>query len=96
MNINPFIDLFSNIIGLYNFAIFVWIILFWLIRFDIVNPYQPIVSKIMQFLDQMIEPALRYIRKFIPSFGSIDLSPLILILLLQFIDNAIYTYLYQH
>ncbi len=56
------------------------------------DPYNPIV----RFLYQVTEPALNFLRRFIPlQFGGIDLSPLLLILLLQFLRNFLVHTLYQ-
>lgn len=95
MNINPFIDLISTIIGLYNWVLIVWILLGWLINFNIVNPYQPFVRKVMEILSRLTEPVLRHIRRFIPPIAGIDFSPIILFLALGFIKGALYTYLYR-
>ena len=94
MNLNPFIDLITTIIGLYNYAIFIWLIIFWLIRFDIINIHNKFVYEIYKFLSNIIEPSLRAIRNIVPNIANIDLSPLILILLLRLTNNILYTYLY--
>ncbi len=95
MNINPFILLLSNVISLYNFALFAWIIISMLINFNIVNSYQQIVSRIMRFLDEIILPPIKYIRRFVPIIAGIDLSPLVLILALQLINRILFTYFYK-
>jgi len=95
MNINPFINLIGNIISLYTTAFVIWMILFWLIRFRIINEYQSFVSQIMQFLNRVFEPTLNQIRKFVPPIGGIDLSPLVLFVLLNFTKDFLYTYFYQ-
>lgn len=95
MNLNPFIDLVSNIIYLFNIVLFVYIILNWLIAFNIVNRHQPVVARVYEVLARVTEPLLRPIRRFMPELGGIDISPIVLILLLNFIDNAMYTYLYK-
>lgn len=95
MNINPFIDLINSIITLYNYILIVWIILSWLISFNIVNPYQPLVQHLNYFLKKLTEPVLNLIRSIIPPLGGIDLSAIILFLLLGFIRNSLYTYFYK-
>ncbi len=97
--LNPFIDLISNVISLINLALMVWIVLGLLIHFDIVNRSSPIVNTIYTTLSRLIEPLLRRIRrvlgKYLPDLGGIDLSPVILFLLLHFIDNALYSWFYK-
>lgn len=89
---NPFLVLIIEVINLFNIVLFAWVILSLLIYFNIVNPYQPFVRKVMQILDRIIEPVLRPIRKYVPTVGGLDLSPLVLVLLLQFITNSLIYY----
>ena len=60
------------------------VILSWLVAFNVVNTRHPFVNTVGRFLHQITEPALRPIRRVIPSFGGIDISPLALALLLGF------------
>ena len=93
--LNPFIDLISNIIALINLALIIWIVLGLLIHFDIVNRASPIVNRVYTALGRLLEPMLTRIRrltdKYLPDMGGIDLSPIVLILLLHFINNALYS-----
>jgi len=95
MNINPFIDLIAGLVNLYDTALFAWIILSLLVRFEIINPRQYLVQRISYFLDRIIEPVLSQIRQIIRPIGGVDLSPLILIFLLRFIVSSLYTYFYR-
>lgn len=89
---NPVIYLLVNVISLYNLALIVWFVLGLLISFKIVNPYQPFVSKVNEVLSRLIEPALKPIRKYIPPVSGVDLSPIVLILLLRFVEYALVYY----
>lgn len=97
--LNPFIELFSTIITLYNYVVMGWVALSLLINFEIVNRFNPIVRKIQYTLDRLVEPALRPIRKLmdriLPNLGGIDLSPIVLFLLLRFAQNALYSWFYN-
>lgn len=93
---NPFIDLISNLIFLYNIILVAYIILSWLIAFNIVNKHQPFVLRLNYALTRMTEPVLRPIRKYLPDLGGIDISPIILFLLLHFLNNALYYYFYTY
>jgi YggT family protein len=95
MNINPFIVFFSNIIFLYSVAIGVWVVLSWLVSFQIINQNQPFVNRVLYVLSKIIEPLLSKIRKILPVIGGIDLSPIVAFLLLQLLDNIMYTYFYK-
>ena len=61
------------------------VILSWLIYFNVVNTRHPFVNAVGRFLHQITAPALRPIKRIVPSLGGIDISPLILILLLGFL-----------
>ncbi len=89
----PFIILIDSILQIYVFCIIAWAILSTLISFKVVNAYQPVVQKVMYALDRLCEPALKRIRKILPDLGGIDVSPIILFLLLEFLRNALRTYL---
>jgi YggT family protein len=95
MNINPFIDLFVSILSLFNFVLVTWIIISWLLVFNIINRHQPLVQKLISVLTRLVEPPLSYIRKYIPPIAGIDLSYIILFLAINFIKSAMYTYLYK-
>lgn len=92
MVMNPFVALLSTIFGLIWWIIFSWFVLNLLLQFNVVNRWNPLVNRMYTMLEAMVEPMLRPIRKYIPSFGGIDWSPLILIMLLEFIKNAVFYY----
>ncbi len=93
--LNPFIDLLASAIHIYLICVIVWAVLSTLISFKIINGYQPLVQRISYALDRLVHPALRPIQKYMPDLGGIDLSPIILILLLNFATSALYTYFYN-
>ena len=75
--------LFESIISLVVLVVIVNAIISWLVAFDVINLRNPTVGRIVRALDAATEPLLRPIRRFIPSFGGLDISPIVLILLLQ-------------
>ena len=89
---NPFIQLLSSVVSLYTFCVIAWAVLATLISFQVVNAYQPVVQRVMFALNRLCEPALRRIRRYMPDLGGIDLSPIVLLLLLQFVQNMLYRY----
>ena len=72
-----------NLIGLLIFVLIANAILSWLVAFDVINVRNQTVYKIVRALDAITDPLLRPIRRFMPNLGGIDISPIILILLLQ-------------
>ena len=87
---NPFLWLIDTIITLYIWILIASAILSWLVAFNVVNQRNPIVANIGEFLYRITEPALRPIRALLPNLGGIDISPVILILLLLFLQRIIY------
>ena len=82
--------LLDSIITIYLWIIIINAILSWLVAFNILNTQNRFVFSVLDATYKMTDPALNKIRKFIPTFGSIDISPVILILLLMFLRNVIF------
>ena len=93
--LNPFIDLIATLIHLYSLALLVWVVLGLLIHFDIVNRRQPLVYRVDFALSQLFRPVLRRINRYLPPMGGLDISPIILLVLLEFIRSCLYTYFYN-
>jgi YggT family protein len=87
---NPFLWLIDTIINLYIWILIASAILSWLVAFNVVNPRNPLVANVGEFLYRITEPALRPIRALLPNLGGIDISPVILILLLLFLERIIF------
>lgn len=86
--------LIDNIIDIYLFTLLAYVIASWLVTFKIINPWQPFVRVILQFLGRLHEPLLRRIRSVLPNFGGIDFSPIIVLLVVQFGRNLLFNNLF--
>ena len=82
--------LLDSIITIYLWIIIINAILSWLVAFNVLNTQNRFVSSILDVTYKLTDPALNKIRRFIPMFGSIDISPVILILFLMFLRNIIF------
>ena len=82
--------LLDSIITIYLWVIIINAILSWLVSFNILNTQNRFVFSLLEATYKMTDPALNKIRRFIPTFGSIDVSPVILILLLMFLRNILF------
>ena len=82
--------LLDSIITIYLWIIIINAVLSWLVAFNILNTQNRFVFSILDTTYKMTDPALNKIRRFIPTFGSVDISPVILILLLMFLKNLIF------
>lgn len=85
----------SQLISAYIFLIIASVIVSWLIGFGIINPYNQVARTIWNFLQAITEPALAPIRRLMPDLGGIDISPIILLLGLQFVQQVILPNLYR-
>jgi len=85
--------LIDTALGIYVFLLIVWVIVSWLVAFNVINTFNQFVALLMDFLYRITEPPLRPIRRFMPDLGGIDISPLILLLLIQalriFLNNSL-------
>jgi len=84
--------LLDNIITIYLWIIIINAILSWLVAFNVLNTQNRFVFSILDATYKITDPALNKIRRFIPTFGSIDISPVILILILLFLRNLIFEF----
>jgi YggT family protein len=82
--------LLDNIITIYLWIIIINAVLSWLVAFNVLNTQNRFVFSVLDVTYKLTDPALNKIRRFIPTFGSIDISPVILILLLMFLRNIIF------
>jgi len=74
------------------FFIIAHFIMSWLIGFNVLNLYQPIVSQIWQGLNRILDPIYGRIRQFIPNMGGLDLAPLIALLMVAALQYTLVYY----
>ena len=82
--------LLDSIITIYLWIIIINALLSWLVAFNVLNTQNRFVFSVLEVTYKLTDPALNKIRRFIPTFGSIDISPVILILILMFLRNLIF------
>ena len=79
----------SYLLTIYVYIVIAMAILSWLIAFNVVNTRNPVVRMIAELLYRLTEPALRPIRNLLPNMGGIVISPIILFLIILFIQSVI-------
>ena len=89
---NSLLGLIIQIINLYKLVLLIYIIVTWLISFNIINTSNRFIYNVMEALYRLCEPSLRFIRQYLPSFGSIDISPIVVYLLLWFLKSLLIEY----
>ena len=87
------LDVLQLVLSLYTYIIIASAILSWLIAFDVVNTRNHFVYAVVTFLYRATEPLLKPIRNILPNFGNIDISPVVLMLLIFFLQSFIERYL---
>ncbi|MGE7469195.1 YggT family protein [Bosea sp. NPDC003192] len=90
------LDVVMLALNLYVWLLIASAVLSWLIAFNVVNTRNQFVSTVWDFLYRITEPALRPIRNMLPNLGGIDISPIILLLVIFFIQSVIQRYIYPN
>lgn len=73
----------GGLLEILKWAIIINVVLSWLFAFDVINPRNPAVGRIAYALDSFLRPVMEPFRRIIPSMGGLDLSPLIVLLIIQ-------------
>ena len=87
------LDIVLIVLDLYVWLLIASAILSWLIAFNVVNTRNQFVSAIAEFLYRITEPVLGPIRRALPSLGGLDISPIVLILIIMFLQRVITYYM---
>lgn len=83
------VNLLTTVIDIYWWVLLVAVVMSWLIAFDVINMRSQVVYSIWKGVNALTEPLLGPIRNLLPSVGGLDISPLILLLVLQFLRDLI-------
>lgn len=83
------LDIVNLVLDLYMILIAAWIIIGWLTVFNVVNPHNRFIQVVNDLANRLTAPLLRPLRRFVPVIGGIDLSPLVLILAIMFLQSFI-------
>ena len=83
------LDFIDYILYLYVVVLIAAAVLSWLVAFNVLNARHPVVAMVGEFLYRITEPVLQPIRNMMPNFGSIDISPVVAILVIYFIQFVI-------
>ncbi len=86
---HAFLGFIAELISLYIWVIIIAAIMSWLIVFDVVNRRNRAIYTIGETLNRLTEPALRPIRRRMPDMGGVDLSPIVLIIGLMFLQRVV-------
>ena len=82
-----------QILKLYSYVVIANVIVSWLIAFNVLNTQNRFVYSLLELTYRLTDPILNKIRSFIPNLGSLDISPVILLLLIWFIEMCMKLYI---
>ena len=82
-----------QILKLYSYVVIANVVVSWLVAFNILNTSNRLVYSILDFTYRLTDPILNKIRGFLPNLGALDISPIILLLLIWFIEMCMKLYL---
>ncbi|QAU44216.1 YggT family protein [Bradyrhizobium guangzhouense] len=92
----PIVYVLIQIISLYRYILIIAAIFSWLVAFNVVNTRNQFISAVAEFLYRITEPLLGPIRRRLPNFGGLDISPIILFFLLLLIEIYLSDYVYPY
>ena len=81
-----------QILKLYSYVVIANVIISWLIAFNILNTQNRFIYSILELTYRLTDPILNRIRRFLPNLGSLDISPIILLLLIWFVEMCMKLY----
>lgn len=87
--IGPFLQLIMVVLDLYKWVIIIQIILSWLVSFNVVNTQNRVVYIIGDITHRLTEPVMGPIRRKLPNFSGLDLSPIVVLLGIMFIEGVV-------
>ncbi|KKB12339.1 hypothetical protein VE25_07845 [Devosia geojensis] len=88
------LDIVLIILQLYWWILLIMVVMSWLISFNVINTRNQFVAAVWRVLNQLTEPLLRPIRRMVPNFSGLDISPIILFLLILLVERVIVYYVY--
>jgi YggT family protein len=91
----PVIRVILALLDLYWWIIIISAIMSWLMAFNVINTYNRPVAMLVDVLYRLTEPVLRPIRNFLPNFGGIDISPVIVLLIIWFVQMELAQLMFQ-
>ena len=86
---NPFIWLIEELLWLYTMVIIAAVVMSWLVSFGVINTYNNFARSLVQLLDALTEPLFRQVRRVLPPIGGLDLSPLIVLIGIMFLQKFV-------
>ena len=81
-----------QILKIYSYVVIANVVISWLVAFNVLNTQNRFVYSILELTYRLTEPFLNKIRRFLPNLGTLDISPIILLVLIWFLQTCMYLY----
>ena len=85
--------LIYELLNIYKYIVVINVIISWLVAFNVLNNQNRFVYSVLELSYRLTEPMLNKIRRFLPNLGSLDISPVILLVLIWFLQSCMYLYI---
>ena len=82
-----------ELLNIYKWIVIANVIISWLVAFNVLNTQNRFVYSILELTYRLTDPFLNKIRRFLPNLGTLDISPVILLVLIWFLQTCMYIYL---
>ncbi|MBL9069618.1 MAG: YggT family protein [Sphingopyxis sp.] len=89
------LDILMILLNILWWIIIVQAVMSWLIAFNVINTHNDFVGQLWYVLDRITEPLYRPFRRIMPDFGGLDLTPMVVLILLIIMQQAVMPYLYR-
>lgn len=85
----PLLQVIGTVLQLFSWALVISAVMSWLVAFNVINTRNAFVSTVLDVLDRVTEPFLRPLRRFIPPINGLDLTPIVLFLVIGFLQGVL-------
>jgi YggT family protein len=87
--LNPIAALLIEVLEIYKWIVIAAVIVSWLVAFNVINVHNNFVRSLLRILMSLTEPVFRQIRRVIPPVGGLDLSPIVVFVIIWFLQYTI-------
>ena len=89
---NSLLLFLGRLLDFYTLIVFFYVVVSWLFHFNILNSQNVFLWRVFESLKKLTDPPLNYIRRYLPNFGGIDISPVLLILIIYLFKDLLIEY----
>ena len=89
---NSLLLFLERLLDFYTLIVFFYVVVSWLFHFNILNSQNVFLWRVFESFKKLTDPPLNYIRRYLPNFGGIDISPVLLILLIYLFKDLLIEY----